>query len=122
MISLFSADDMEMISSKSGKWWENNPQRGRSNNSAVLLRHRVTKEFFMDLWERIKASGSGEPGIYFNNDKDWGTNPCAEIALRPYHSSPLFPACAGMNRFDSAATLSSFSVPRMRGDEPGLGL
>ena len=84
MISLFSADDHEMISSKSGSWWENNPQRGRSNNSAVLLRHRVTKEFFMDLWERIKASGSGEPGIYFNNDKDWGTNPCCEIALRPY--------------------------------------
>ena len=84
MISLFSADDMEMISCKSGSWWENNPQRGRANNSAVLLRHRVTKEFFMELWERIKSSGSGEPGIYFNNDKDWGTNPCCEIALRPF--------------------------------------
>ena len=84
MISLFSADDHEMIACKSGNWWENNPQRGRANNSAVLLRHRVTKEFFMDLWNRIKASGSGEPGIYFNNDKDWGTNPCCEIALRPY--------------------------------------
>ena len=84
MISLFSANDMEMISCKSGSWWENNPQRGRANNSAVLLRHRVTKEFFMELWERIKASGSGEPGIYFNNDKDWGTNPCCEIALRPF--------------------------------------
>ena len=84
MISLFSADDAEMIACKSGSWWENNPQRGRANNSAVLLRHRVTKDFFMDLWNRIKASGSGEPGIYFNNDKDWGTNPCCEIALRPY--------------------------------------
>jgi len=84
MISLFSADDMDMISCKSGSWWENNPQRGRANNSAVLLRHRVTKDFFMQLWERIKASGSGEPGIYFNNDKDWGTNPCCEIALRPF--------------------------------------
>ena len=84
MISLFSADDMSMIGAKAGNWWENNPQRGRANNSAVLLRHRVTKAFFMELWERIKASGSGEPGIYFNNDKDWGTNPCCEIALRPY--------------------------------------
>ena len=84
MISLFSADDNEMISCKSGSWWENNPQRGRANNSAVLLRHRVTKEFFMDLWKRIELSGSGEPGIYFSNDKDWGTNPCCEIALRPY--------------------------------------
>jgi ribonucleoside-triphosphate reductase len=84
MISLFSADDADMISCKSGSWWENNPQRGRANNSAVIMRHRVTKEFFMDLWKRIEASGSGEPGLYFSNDKDWGTNPCCEIALRPY--------------------------------------
>ena len=84
MISLFSADDTEMIACKSGSWWENNPQRGRANNSAVLLRHRITKDFFLDLWKRIELSGSGEPGIYFNYDKDWGTNPCCEIALRPF--------------------------------------
>jgi len=83
LISLFSADDQEMISCKSGAWWEHNPQRGRANNSAVLLRHKVTKEFFMDLWDRVEASNAGEPGIYFTNDKDWGTNPCCEIALRP---------------------------------------
>ena len=84
LISLFSADDDDMISSKTGNWWELNPQRGRANNSAVLLRNRVTKEFFMSLWDKIKASGAGEPGIYLNNDKDWGTNPCAEISLRPF--------------------------------------
>ncbi len=84
LISLFSADDDEMISSKSGNWWETNPQRGRANNSAVLMRHKITKEFFMDLWKRVELSNAGEPGIYFNNDKDWGTNPCCEIALRPY--------------------------------------
>jgi len=84
LISLFSADDEEMISCKSGNWWEQNPQRGRANNSAVLLRHKITKEFFMDLWKRIELSGAGEPGIYLSNDKDWGTNPCCEIALRPY--------------------------------------
>ena len=84
LISLFSADDEEMLSCKAGSWWELNPQRGRANNSAVLLRHRITKKFFMALWEKIKNSGSGEPGIYFSNDKDWGTNPCCEIALRPY--------------------------------------
>jgi len=84
LISLFSAYDEEMISCKTGNWWETNPQRGRSNNSAVLMRHKITKKFFMDLWKRIELSGSGEPGIYFNNDKDWGTNPCCEIALRPY--------------------------------------
>ena len=84
LISLFSADDDEMISCKSGNWWESNPQRGRANNSAVLLRHKVTKEYFMDLWKRIELSGAGEPGIYLSNDKDWGTNPCCEIGLRPY--------------------------------------
>jgi len=84
LISLFSADDDEMISCKSGAWWENNPQRGRANNSAVLVRHKVTKEFFMDLWKRVELSGAGEPGIYLTNDKDWGTNPCCEIALRPF--------------------------------------
>jgi len=84
LISLFSADDDEMLAAKTGKWWEKNPQRGRANNSVVLLRHRITKEFFDNLWERVKASGTGEPGFYFSNDKDWGTNPCCEIALRSY--------------------------------------
>jgi len=83
LISLFSADDTEMISCKSGAWWELNPQRGRANNSAVLLRHKITKDVFLNLWERIEASNAGEPGIYLSNDKDWGTNPCCEIALRP---------------------------------------
>jgi len=84
LISLFSAYDEEMISCKAGSWWEKNPQRGRANNSAVLMRHKITKKFFLDLWKRIELSGAGEPGIYFNHDKDWGTNPCCEIALRPY--------------------------------------
>jgi len=84
LISLFSADDDEMIACKSGAWWEQNAQRGRANNSAVLVRHKITEEFFNNLWKRVEASGAGEPGIYFTNDKDWGTNPCCEIGLRPY--------------------------------------
>ena len=84
LISLFSADDEEMISCKTGNWWETNPQRGRANNSAALMRHKLTKDFFMNLWKRVELSGAGEPGIYLTNDKDWGTNPCCEIALRPF--------------------------------------
>jgi ribonucleoside-triphosphate reductase len=84
LISLFSATDEEMIGCKAGSWWEHNPQRGRANNSAVLLRHKVTKDYFMDLWKKIELSKAGEPGIYLSNDKDWGTNPCCEIALRPF--------------------------------------
>jgi ribonucleoside-diphosphate reductase alpha chain len=84
MISLFSHDDEEMITCKYGNWWELNEQRGRANNSAVLERGAVTEEEFFSLWKRIEASGSGEPGIYWTNNKDWGTNPCCEIGLRPY--------------------------------------
>ena len=84
LISLFSADDDEMIAAKTGSWWEKNPQRGRANNSIVLMRHIVTEDFFKDLWKRVRASGAGEPGFYFTYDKDWGTNPCCEIALRPF--------------------------------------
>lgn len=84
LISFFSADDNAMLSCKVDNWWELNPQRGRANNSAVFVRHRITKKFFYNFWERMKASGSGEPGIYFTNDKDWGSNPCCEIGLRPF--------------------------------------
>lgn len=84
LISLFSADDDDMISCKFGNWWELNPQRGRANNSAVLIRSKVTEEFFKNLWKKIEYSNAGEPGIYLSNDKDWGSNPCVEIALRPF--------------------------------------
>lgn len=84
MISLFSYDDEEMLSCKYGSWWEQNPQRARANNSVTLVRHKISKEDFEQLWIKIKNSGSGEPGIFFTNDKDWGANPCFEIALRPY--------------------------------------
>lgn len=84
LIALFSADDEEMMSAKTGNWWESNPQRGRANNSAVLLRHRVTEDFFLNLWKKVELSNAGEPGVYFSNDRDYGSNPCCEIALRPY--------------------------------------
>lgn len=84
MIALFSPDDIEMMECKSGNWWELNPQRSRANNSVVLLRGATTKEAFEEVWSRVRASGAGEPGIYWTNNLDWGTNPCCEIALRPY--------------------------------------
>jgi ribonucleoside-diphosphate reductase alpha chain len=84
LISLFNLDDEAMLTCKFGSWWEENPQRGRANNSAVVMRHKIDEEEFFKLWKKIELSGSGEPGIYFSNDKDWGTNPCCEIALRSY--------------------------------------
>jgi len=84
MISLFSPEDEEMLTCKFGNWWELNEQRGRANNSAVLSREHTTAQEFFDLWKKIELSGTGEPGFYFTNHPDWGTNPCCEIALRPF--------------------------------------
>lgn len=84
MISLFSHDDEDMLTSKTGNWWELNEQRGRANNSVILERSSITEEEFKRLWKIVESSGAGEPGIYFTNNTDWGTNPCCEIALKPY--------------------------------------
>ena len=112
LIALFSADDTAMLESKMGSWWENNPQRGRANNSAVLLRHRITEEFFLNLWKKVELSNAGEPGVYFSNDRDYGTNPCAEIALRPYSFCNLTEINAGdlrsQSEFNKRAEIAAF--------------
>lgn len=82
MLSLFSADDEDMLTCKVGRWYELNPQRARANNSVVVLRHRITKNVFDSIWERIQKSGSGEPGIAFSNNSEYGLNPCCEISLK----------------------------------------
>jgi ribonucleoside-diphosphate reductase alpha chain len=84
MISLFSPEDEDMLTCKYGNWWELNEQRGRANNSAVLSRTDTTEKEFFALWKKIELSGAGEPGFYFSNHADWGTNPCCEIALKPF--------------------------------------
>lgn len=84
MIALFDISDEEMLTSKFGNWWELNPQRARANNSAILNRDSVSKEEFMSLWKKIELSNSGEPGFYFSDNENMGTNPCAEIALNPF--------------------------------------
>jgi ribonucleoside-diphosphate reductase alpha chain len=84
MIALFDLDDEDMLTCKFGNWWETNPVRARANNSAVIVRHKIEKEVFLELWKKIEASNSGEPGFFFTNDPSWGLNPCAEISLRSF--------------------------------------
>ena len=84
MIALFDYDDEDMLTCKFGKWYETNPQRGRANNSAKLLRGTINKGQFLDLWKKVEASNSGEPGFFFTNDLELGTNPCAEISLNSF--------------------------------------
>lgn len=85
MIALFDHDDEDMLTCKFGNWWELNPQRGRANNSAVIERNGVVdKQSFLELWKKVELSNSGEPGFYFSNDIEMGTNPCCEIALNSF--------------------------------------
>jgi len=81
-ICLFSADDDEMAAAKTGNWFETNPQRGKSNNSAVLVRDQHTEGDFQRLFELQKEFG--EPGFYFVDDVEYGANPCVEIGLAPF--------------------------------------
>ena len=80
MICLFDRDDEAMLTCKAGEWYKTHPARARANNSAVLPRGEVTEEEFSDLMKRVEDSGCGEPGIYWTNNKDWGTNPCCRLA------------------------------------------
>lgn len=80
-ICLFSPDDQEMIEAKTGNWFVDNPQRARSNNSAVIVRDDVTREQFSTFMESIRQFG--EPGFYFVNSKEHTTNPCVEIGMFP---------------------------------------
>ncbi len=84
LICLFDRDDEDMLTCKTGEWYIDNPQRGRANNSAILPRGEITEAEFKELWQYVEDSGAGEPGVYWTNDVDWGTNPCCEIALKPY--------------------------------------
>ena len=80
-ICLFSADDEEMAKAKTGSWFIDNPQRGRSNNSALLLRNETTKEQFAELMQSVKEFG--EPGFVWSDSTELIVNPCVEIGMWP---------------------------------------
>jgi ribonucleoside-diphosphate reductase alpha chain len=81
LISLFDKNNEEMLKCKSGTWWEKAPYRARANNSVVLHRQETTKEEFDYIYNMCRDSNAGEPGVFWTNDYELGTNPCAEIGL-----------------------------------------
>ncbi len=97
MISLSNLSDDRMRHAKSGQWWENEGQRALANNS-VAYTEKPDMETFMREWTALVESKSGERGIFSREaadkhverngrreiGKEWGTNPCSEIILRPY--------------------------------------
>ena len=98
MISLFDCTDGRMSKAKFGAWWQDNPQRALANNSAVYENRRPDMGFFMEKWQELYDSKSGEPGFFSRYacqaiagrngrrkaDFEFGTNPCSEIILRPF--------------------------------------
>ena len=80
-ICLFSPDDEEMMNAKTGNWFVDNPQRARSNNSAVIVRDKTTAEEFGKIMESVKQFG--EPGFVFVESTEHTTNPCVEIGMFP---------------------------------------
>ena len=80
-ICLFSPDDEEMMNAKTGNWFVDNPQRARSNNSAVIVRDKTTAEEFGNIMESVKQFG--EPGFVFVESTEHTTNPCVEIGMFP---------------------------------------
>jgi ribonucleoside-triphosphate reductase (thioredoxin) len=83
-IFLFSPDDEEMMTAKTGDWYLKNPQRARSNNSALIVRSEATREYFSKIIESVKQFG--EPGFVFADSKDHCVNPCVEIGMFPQYN------------------------------------
>lgn len=82
-ICLFSATDNDMLNAKTGDWYIKNPQRGRSNNSVILIRNKTSKELFSKIMESVKSWG--EPGFVWSSNEDIIYNPCVEIGMTPYY-------------------------------------
>jgi ribonucleoside-triphosphate reductase len=80
-ICLFSPEDEEMAKAKTGNWFNENPQRARSNNSAMLLRNGTSREQFNGLMQSVREFG--EPGFVWTDDLEATFNPCVEIGLYP---------------------------------------
>ena len=80
-ICLFGKDDEAMLNAKTGDWFTTNPQRGRSNNSALIVRDNITRDEWAHIMKSVKDFG--EPGFIFTEDEDFCYNPCVEIGMLP---------------------------------------
>lgn len=80
-ICVFSPDDEEMMNAKTGNWYETNPQRARSNNSALLIRGETSYAEYKRIAEKTKQFG--EPAFIWSWHRDIMFNPCVEISMFP---------------------------------------
>jgi len=80
-ICMFDKDDELMLKAKTGDWFVDNPQRGRSNNSVMLVRDELSREEWANIMKSVKDFG--EPGFIFTENKEFCFNPCVEIGMLP---------------------------------------
>lgn len=80
-ICVFDKDDQDMLTAKTGNWFVQNPQRARSNNSAMLIRDQLTREEWAGIMSNVKQFG--EPGFIFSDSDEFLFNPCVEVGMRP---------------------------------------
>ena len=106
-ICMFSPDDDEMMNAKTGNWFYENPQRGRSNNSVVILRDKCKEQQFVDIVSKIKEFG--EPGFVLVDDLESLFNPCVEINLYGYNAK-------GMSGWE-ACNLSTINCKTVKSEE-----
>lgn len=111
-VTLSDYDYNQYLQTGKLQWYLVYPYRARSNNSAVLPRGKVSESEFMEIMKLVEDSGCGEPGVYWTNNEDWGTNPCCEIALRPYQMCNLSEINAGAIKsqkdFNKASSAAAF--------------
>ena len=80
-ICVFDKDDQDMLKAKTGDWFISNPQRGRSNNSALIIRDELERDEWSQIMKSVKEFG--EPGFIFADSDDFMFNPCVEIGMKP---------------------------------------
>ncbi len=80
-ICMFDRDDELMLTAKTGNWFAKNPQRARSNNSAVIIRDDITRDQWREVFGNVKEFG--EPGFIFSDSTEFMFNPCVEAGMLP---------------------------------------
>ena len=81
-LCIFSPDDTDMLNAKIGDWYYTNPQRARSNNSALLIKDSTSRDTYHRLFESTRQFG--EPGLIWADNSEALYNPCVEIGLYAY--------------------------------------
>ena len=103
LISLSNLSDGRMQHSKSGSWWEENPQRSLANNSVAYTEKPEIGQFMRE-WQSLYESRSGERGIFNreaaklaaekigrDSNHEFGTNPSLAAGTLVRTSKGIFP-------------------------------